>query len=269
MAEDFLLSVVKGAAGSGIFFGRIMTNGVWYKDKEALTQSLARLYEAGYDGDICVSVDAFHRQDLKKVARFIEEALSVWRRPDVVSIAYTAGAKESQTINKLKILSRLLKSRLVRFGGRNPTIRGRWLFIRILKIEMSPVRNGIKPTSHPWGVKWFREDYCRGPGNVFSVMPDGSVKPCCGYATNCKELTIGNIKRDTAQAILNNAKRNRYVRTVFNSGLSAIRKRLERAGIKFPGKASNHCYFCSYILSEVPRNILNRCLEQAEARDEL
>jgi hypothetical protein len=74
-------------------------------------------------------------------------------------------------------------------------------------------------------------------------------------------LTIGNIGRDSATDILKSARRNAFVRTVFGSGLGAIRRRLEKMGVRFPGKTSNHCYFCEYILEEIPKDVLERCLD--------
>jgi sugar lactone lactonase YvrE len=87
-------------------------------------------------------------------------------------------------------------------------------------------------------------------------MPDGDVKPCCGYATDRKELTIGNIKFDSATAIMKNFRKNKFVHAVFNRGLKGIRIRLERSGVRFPGRTGSHCYFCNYILTKVPRRIL-------------
>lgn len=241
LAIDFLCSLAKSALEEGMLFDRIMTNAVWYRDEADLKETLTRLYKAGYDGEICVSVDAFHRQDLKKVARFIRLASSIWNRKDLVTIAYTAGAADN--ITKARVES----------------LKDSSLFIRSFRIKLSPVGKA-KALKDPWDGRWFKEDYCKGPGNVFFVMPNGSVKPCCGYANGRKELTVGNIRRDSAKKILKSTLKNRFVSAVFCSGLSRIRDRLERLGIKFPGKTSDHCYFCNFILTEVPRNILKKCL---------
>jgi len=194
------------------------------------------------------------------VVAFIKEAVSLWKRSDIVSIAYTAGAREGKTKRRLQKLSRLLKTRLIRFGGRNSCIKGRSLLIKVHKIDLSPVSKA-SILKNPWDGTWFKEDYCRGPGNIFFVMPDGSVKPCCGYATDRNELTIGNIRRDSARAIIRKARMNRLAFTIFNSGLSALRHRLEAIGVRFPGKTSDHCYFCNYVMTKVPRNLVEKCLD--------
>lgn len=246
LAPDFLYAVVKEAVAQGMLFDRIMTNGVWYKDRASLSSILRKLHRAGYDGLICISIDAFHRQNLRKLILFIRTAVSVWNRPDVVSIAYVAGSRDRATAGILKKLS-VMKS---------PSI-----FIKTDKIDLSPIGKASKLKA-PWGNKWFREDRCKGPGNVFFVLPDGIVKPCCGYATDLPDLTIGNIKKDSASAIIKKARRNLFVRTVFDSGLTAIRKRAEKQGVVFSGKTDNHCYFCHYVLTEMPDSILKGCLNR-------
>jgi hypothetical protein len=257
---DFLYAVTKEGIRSGLKFDRITTNGVWFRTAARLNNALSGLNRSGYDGSICVSVDAFHKQDPKKLALFIRSAVSVWGRPDMVSIVYTAGAREEETKKKLRQLSRHLKAISPRFNSAHPYIKGKGLFIKIDKIELSPVGKASR-LKDPWDGKWFKEDFCKGPGNIFFVMPNGDVKPCCGYATDLKELTIGNIKRDSAAQLVAKARKNKLVRTIFSSGLSAIRKRLIRSGIKFPEKTSNHCYFCHYILTRIPHSTLNNCLD--------
>ncbi len=257
--SNFLCALTREAVKNDMLFDRIMTNGVWHRDEEELKAGLGKLFRAGYDGDICVSIDAFHRQGLKKLASFIKIALSIWKRFDIISLACTFGAQDGATLGKLKKLSRLLDSRLTGLNSGRPCIKGAAAFIRIFRIQLAPIGKaaGLR---HAWDGEWFREDHCKGPGNVLFVMPDGSVKPCCGYANAAARLTVGNIRCDSARDILRNASSNRFVRAVFTSGLSRIRKALESEGVPFPGKTTSHCYFCHYIINEIPEKILNRCL---------
>lgn len=244
---DFLCDVTRRAVEEGFLFDRIMTNAVWWRDENDLKVALIKLYNAGYDGSICVSVDAFHKQDLKKVALFIELACQIWRRPDMVSIAYTAGAKDSQTKTKLRALSALVKK------------RDRGIFLKFLKIDIAPVGKASTVKS-PWDGRWFKEDHCQGPGNILFVMPNGDVKPCCGYANHRKELTIGNIHRDSAKDMIKNLRNNKLICTIYDRGLSCIRKNLENLGVRFPGKTSSHCYFCDYIISKVSKKLFAKSL---------
>ena len=245
LSQDFLRVITREAVRLGLLFGRIMTNGVWWASVRKLRVSLKDLRDAGYDGDICLSLDAFHRQDIRKAASFVEQAASIWRRPDVVSVAHVRGLRDGATADMLQSLDNELK--------------GKGIFIKRLAVPIS-AGSSAEMLKDPWDGKWFRDDRCKGPGNVLFVLPDGDVKPCCGYATGREELTIGNIKRDSAGSVLKKARENKFVCAVFGRGLGALRKRLRSRGVIFPGETSDHCYFCRYILERVPRAILSGCL---------
>jgi hypothetical protein len=76
------------------------------------------------------------------------------------------------------------------------------------------------------------------------------VKPCCGFASDLDQLTIGNIHTDTAAQIVRRARRHPYVGKVFRKGLTSIRDEiLARDPTALPGATSNHCYFCWYVLT--------------------
>ena len=261
LALDFLCAITKEAVCRRISFSRIMTNGAWFNTKKKLGSALKRLFCAGYDGDFCLSVDAFHRQDLRKVASFIRTAADIWKRPDIVSIAAVKGVLENRTRGRLIKLSLLLNAHLTSLAHRHASIKSGAFFVKIFNIGLSPVGKAAR-LKDPWDGRWFRDDFCRGPGNVFFVLPDGTVKPCCGYANDASILTIGSIKHDTPQKLLRNAEKNRFVSEIFRSGLHPIRKALERSGIRFPGKTTNHCFFCYYLTYYVPRSILEEYLSK-------
>lgn len=255
LALDLLRATTKEAVRRKMLFSRIMTNGVWFKTKKGLTSSLERLFNAGYDGDICISVDAFHNQNLRKVALFIRVASKVWNRPDMISISAIRRSLDKQTRKRLKSLACLLNARLAGKPHGHHFIKNKNLFIKIFYIELSPAGKAGR-LKNAWGVKWFKDDFCKGPGNVFFVLPDGTVKPCCGYGNDSNMLTIGNIKRDTPQKLLRNAEKNYFVSKIFGAGLHPIRRALERSGIHFPGKTINHCFFCYYLTNYIPRSTL-------------
>jgi hypothetical protein len=252
MATDLMCAISKEAARQGMFFSRIMTNGGWFDNDKELILALNKLFLSGYDGDLCLSVDAFHRQDIEKCASFIRMAAAVWRRHDIVSIAAVKGAKESQTRKRIAKFARALRGHLVIVRGRPAAIKSNGLFIRISYIELSPIGKAAK-LKNAWDGKWFKDDLCKGPGNVFFVLPDGTVKPCCGYASDADILTIGSIKRDSPKQLIRNARKNRFITSVFGSGLHPVRRRLEMGGVKFPGRTTNHCFFCHYITHHVPQ----------------
>lgn len=259
LAIDLMCAISKEAANQSMLFGRVMTNGSWFRTDKELVSALNHLFHTGYDGDLCLSIDAFHRQDFKKCASFVRSAAAVWRRHDIVSVAAVKGAQESQTRKRLAKLARALRGRLIIINGRPAAIKSESLFTRIFYIDLSPIGKAAR-LKDAWDGRWFKDDLCKGPGNILFILPDGRVKPCCGYATDADILTVGSIKRDSPKKLLHNARKNRFISSIFNSGFHPIRKRLERVGVRFPGKTTNHCFFCYYLTHYLPRPLLNRCL---------
>ncbi len=77
------------------------------------------------------------------------------------------------------------------------------------------------------------------------------MKPCCGFASDLDQLTIGNIYKDTVTTIIRRARLHPYVGKVFREGLTAIRDEiLARDPESLPAATSNHCYFCWYVLTK-------------------
>jgi len=257
LAPGFLNRVTRAAVRQGFLFGRLMTNGVWFANRKILESRLQALHTAGFDGGLCVSVDAFHRQELRKVAAFVRTAVQIWNRSDVVSIAAAFGARDAETQRKLARLAQLLRARLVRLGRGGFLIRSETAWIRVTPIPLVPLGAAAR-WKKPWGGRWFRDDYCQGPGHVFVVDPDGAVKPCCGYANELPELTLGSSHANTFSELMRHARRDPLLAAIFERGLQPIRRALEKAGWRFPGKTTSHCFFCHYLLTEVPRPLLLR-----------
>ncbi|MGD0783602.1 MAG: SPASM domain-containing protein, partial [Candidatus Aminicenantales bacterium] len=256
--KPFLFAVAAAAARNDLFFDRITTNASWFKTPAELRRALKELRDAEYDGTFGVSVDAFHESDLGKVALFLRTAAGIWDRPDVAQILAVRGARDRATTVRIRRLTRLLGAKIVTRCGRR-FIKAEYLLLPLAMIDLVPVgkADGLRD---PWRTAWFKEDYCQGPGQVLYVLPDGSVKPCCGYATDSERLTIGNIYSDSAERILRKAARNPYVRTVFERGLSRLRGRLAADGVRFPGRTDNHCFFCHHVLTAVEPAVLDRAL---------
>ena len=101
-----------------------------------------------------------------------------------------------------------------------------------------------------WDGQWFAEDYCEGPGQALIINPKGEVKPCCGFASDLDQLTIGNIHEHSVAQIIRRARQHPYVGKVFRQGLTAIRDEiLARDPDALPGATSNHCFFCWHVLT--------------------
>ena len=259
LAMNFLIPVIKAAYKQNMFFDKIVTNGVWFNSDKQLTQALTKLQTAGYDGQFCLSVDAFHNQSLNKLTLFINKTLSIYNQYNVMSLAVVFGAKEEVTQEKLLNLAAKLKADYI-CEENISYIENNQARIDIIPIQLTASDKAGKLTNSWQDKNWFSEDYCRGPGNTFFIMPDGTAKPCCGYANHCHQLTIGNINKHTPAQLVKNANKNKFVKAVFTKGLSEIRKCLQKQGVKFPGKTSNHCLFCGFLLQKIPQKQLNQCL---------
>lgn len=233
LCTKFLNKVSQAVVDNEMYFDRLMTNAVWFKNKSQLVEVLEELYESGFDGTFGVSVDSFHKQDLKKVAMFIRTVMSIWDKDDCVEIISVIGVNDKETDQKLVTLAGFL-------GLKKKDLP-------VNKIELSPVTDDFIPDA--WNdSEWFKDDYCKGPGNVFYVHPDGRVAVCCGYANQQERLIIGNIRNDSLEKLKERVRDSEFISTVYTKGLSSIRKDLESRGYKFPGKTKNHCFFCNYIL---------------------
>ncbi len=247
---EFLLALTRRAAALGVRFDKVMTNGVWHADADHLEALLTGLRDAGYTGKLGLSVDKFHgSRHTARLAEFCRTARRVFGRDTIVSLSYASRAPD-QGLEPVRDLAAEL-------GG---VIDWSDLLHRFLMVTpdltMTLSWNHLAPVERAerlpggWDGVWFEEDYCEGPGQALIVTPRGEVKPCCGFASDLDQLTIGNVYRDSVAAIVRRARRHPYVGKVFREGLTAIRDEiLARDPAALPGATSNHCYFCWYVLT--------------------
>lgn len=259
----FLEAVAAHVVRLGLLFDRITTNASWFRTRDELFRRLIRLRDKGYDGSFYVSLDAFHGRSVRRPALFIEAAVAVWNRPDIAGLIAVRGRRDRETESILDALAVRLSARRETRGGRR-MLASPDFYLPISYVDLVPVGRAAGLAA-PWDRTWFKEDFCSGPGQVLSIQPDGSVKACCGYATDSERLTIGDIRRQTAPEIIAAANRNPFVRTVYRSGLSAVRRRLMAGGAAFPGRTSNACAFCHHLLTTLPGGALDAVLDPKES----
>ncbi|PKL23457.1 MAG: hypothetical protein CVV47_14555 [Spirochaetae bacterium HGW-Spirochaetae-3] len=72
---------------------------------------------------------------------------------------------------------------------------------------------------------------------------------CCGFANENPQLKIGTVRNSFGELMRNAAERPQ-VRACYETGLGAVRERLEREGVRFPGKTGDVCFFCDYLCKE-------------------
>lgn len=246
---EFLTAVCRRAAELGFRFDKIMTNGVWFEDQPQLHDVLSQLKQAGFSGKLGLSVDKFHGMYTAKLADFCRTARAIFDRDNVVSISYASRHPESglepvhalaNELNGVVEWSDLLRRFLLVAPDCTMTLN--WN-------HLAPVERAEK-FEGAWDGVWFEEDYCEGPGQALIVNPRGEVKPCCGFASDLDQLTIGNIHHDDVATIIRHGREHPYVGKIFREGLSAIRDEiLARDPAALPGDTSNHCFFCWYVLT--------------------
>jgi hypothetical protein len=246
---EFVSALTRRAAQLGFRFDKVMTNGVWHRDAADLEAVLTDLRDAGFTGKVGLSVDKFHGVHTPKLAEFCRAVRRIFSRDGILSLSY-ASRHPDQGLEPCRALADELGA-VVEWS---PLLR-RYLLVAP-DLTMTLNWNHLTPVeraerfSGGWDGTWFVEDYCEGPGQALIVTPRGEVKPCCGFASDLDQLTIGEIYTDTVKRIVRRARRHPYVGKVFREGLTAIRDEiLARDPDALPGVTSNHCYFCWYVLT--------------------
>jgi radical SAM protein with 4Fe4S-binding SPASM domain len=255
---EFVQTLTRRGAELGLRFDKIMSNGVWFHSEAELARVLTGLRDAGFTGKLGLSVDKFHGIHTKELATYCRVARRVFDRDNILSLNYASHAPDKglEPIHKLvRELDAVLdwSDLLHRYLLVAPdfTMTLNWN-------HLATVERAEKLPGDPWDGTWFAEDYCEGPGQALIVNPKGDVKPCCGFASDLDQLTIGNIYEHTAQEVIARGKKHPYVGKVFREGLTAIRTEiLERDPAALPGATSNHCYFCWYVLTRGLANGVN------------
>lgn len=256
IVPGFIAEISRAALKMNLLFGRIMTNGLWYHNREKLSAVLERVAASGFDGTIGLSADRYHGSTAKKLLPFIREVFRAFGRKDCLDITSViprsfTRKKRSESGLLFKTIARGLGGNLEkdRFG-RPARVRGRTvsrLDGETLSIPIHWIdRSGGKEANRWKDVQWFKDDFCEGPGQVLYVHPDGNIAPCCGFANERKELVIGSIYEDDAGAVIKRARKMSVIRTVFDKGLGKFRREMERKGVKFPGRTGDICSFCEY-----------------------
>lgn len=256
LAPDFLVALTGAAVDRGMLFDRLMTNGCWWKDGKHLADSLARLRGAGFDGTFGLSYDAWHGQDPETVAAFILEIFRLWERRDCVEILSVRSPDDGDFLKGLADLAARLGGTLEEEAGEPYAIgpeegatvgSERFLDGARLRVPILRTPRSAGASEDAWKSKrWFADDYCEGPGNVFYVHPDGRVAACCGFANENRQLILGDVG-DTPDALLAAAAGNSHLRACYDTGLNAHREALEKTGRRFPGKTADMCFFCDYL----------------------
>lgn len=252
---DFILKITEFAVKKDFLFDRIMTNGIWWNDESELLKKLSILYDSGYDGKICLSYDSFHNQNLQKTVQFIKTVFKIFGKTSLEIQSVVKFSEKNKKIKKtslfplLQELSELLSCKQKIIFQKKSTALLKIVKENIFENDYFEIPVFIFPQSleskNPESFKsrkWFKEDFCEGPGNILYVHSDGSIAPCCGFSNENSQLFIGTIN-DSFSKILENAKENKMISLCFTDGLSS---KIKKIGIK-KGKTDDICTFCDFI----------------------
>ena len=245
---DFLIAVTKTAIVHDLMFDQIMTNGDWWQNESDLTATLQKLYDAGYDGKIGLSWDSYHGQTTGRMETFIRAVQEIFGEDSINIQTVEDGGEDSPS---LQPASGLPLPPLT--GGSAP--RNAPCFPENIPVYHLP-RTYTSEDPRAWQARrWFKEDYCQGPGNILYVHADGNIAPCCGFANENPALFIGTI-HDSFETIMQNAAANPMIKICYEEGLShyrrhCLKKLLRARRQKLPGSTKDICTFCDYVCKKI------------------
>ena len=237
---DFLCEISRAVVENDMLFDQIMTNGDWWKNEEDLRTTLQKVYDAGYDGKIGVSWDSYHGQSEERMMTFIRKVQEIFGE-DAVNIQTVTKGGESLPLAPASKLSSATPS-----SGEFPATPP------IYNLQ----RSFPSDEARAWQYKkWFKEDYCEGPGHILYVHADGNIAPCCGFANENPALFIGRIT-DSFETIMQNAANNKMIKICYEEGLShfrrhGLKKTLRARQEKLPGRTNDICTFCDFVCKKI------------------
>nr|MCR5698663.1 hypothetical protein [Treponemataceae bacterium] len=186
--------------------------------------------------------------DFRYTAKFCRKISQIWNNSTMIEIQTTFSSVK-QSLHTLKKQKKLLTLLALELGGKC-CFKKNACFIKSDDLFISVALNAQSLQSSDelsWkDKKWFKDDFCAGPGHIFFVQPDGKIAPCCGYANENPELFIGTID-DGYETLMKNAESNQMVKLCYEKGLEKFRKEKEKTGFRFPGKTEDICLFCDYV----------------------
>ncbi len=240
---DFLVEVTKAAISHDLMFDQIMTNGDWWRDEADLTATLQKLYDAGYDGKIGLSWDSYHGQSKERMETFIRTVQKIFGEESINIQTVDSSEGESLPLARTSLLA-------TPSAGDTPATPP----VDIPVYHLPRTYTSDDPRA--WQARrWFREDYCEGPGHILYIHADGNIAPCCGFANENSALFIGRIT-DSYETIMQNAENNKMVKICYEEGLShyrrhGLKKCLRSRKKKLPGTTGDICTLCDFVCKTI------------------
>jgi len=231
---EYLTQLIEYAVKNEFCFDQIMTNGDWWKSEDFLYSTLQKIYESGYDGKIGLSYDSFHGQKYERIKTFCAAVNSIFGEEN---LNIQTVIDNSLSEENCGILEKELNELSQNF------------FADIFLLPQTFMGTDTKGWQ---SKKWFKDDFCQGPGQILFVHPTGDIAPCCGFANENLSLFIGNIKTDSFNSVMQKAGKNKLIDLCYNKGLLSKAKELEKSKHKMPGKGRTDdiCTFCDWLCKQ-------------------
>ena len=164
---------------------------------------------------------------LQKISDFCESIFEIWQDSSMIKIQSVNYKEQNHIFNPQKLIKEL------------PDCFDYQVFMFDESYTSDDKRS--------WqDKKWFKEDFCSGPGQIFYIHSDGRIAPCCGFANENEKLIIGNINQ-TFNEVINQAKQNEMIKLCYLDGLSSKIKELKKQKLLPKGKTKDNCTFCDFI----------------------
>ncbi|MDD5689221.1 MAG: radical SAM protein [Caldisericia bacterium] len=248
---ELLFAVMKKATSLGFKIEDLSTNGAWWRNINELRQKFSLLKEVGFDGPFHLSIDAFHKVNPIKWRYFIEEAIEIFKREDIIQIDSRTlpNYPADPFIEKIAILLKGSLNRIEKCRGEIRSSVGKIPYY----IEEVCLVGKASFLGKPIYNHWFGKNACKEMIRVIVVEPGGNVRHCTGYVANrYQELFVGNVREHSLKEIITKALNHPFVGSLIrNCGPLKIKEDLEQVEPSlFKEPISNPCYFCDYILKD-------------------
>lgn len=251
LETDFISEIIQKTISLDLAFDRLMTNGIWWNTLSECKKKLNQIYTAGFDGTLSLSFDSWHGQDPKKIATFLTLAFDIFSDSVHYELTTVSNKEGLFSHSLLHELAENLDMQ-VKIKNNKPIglYRKKTEIKKISYLPISCIQYSENPTKNNWHAKkWFKNDFCEGPGHIFYVHPDARVAVCCGFANEKDQLIVGSIT-DKVDDLIQKACLTEHIHHCYVTGLATYRKILAKKGIQFPGRTDDPCYFCAWLCSK-------------------
>lgn len=246
--KELLLDGIKTAHERN-FITRVVTNGWWASSPAKAEKWIREFKDAGLD-EINTSYDYYHAQFMRfqNICNLVSTALN-----------YNLRIAIGTVISRNEINASYIKSKL----SECLKIDTNKLDEKITIIEDYPTPVGEAESIYKEDPSLFPNDPrrkklnqigCANIGTVITVLPDGTIKACCGHPIFYTDsLTIGNIKEEGLLSAVKLAQSNLLHYWIHITGPVRI---LDKIGIKGEQYAGP-CHACNLLFNKYYDKVLN------------